>query len=211
MRRAFPSHGVIGCWFVWPLQWRHNGCGGISNHRRFDCFLNRLFRQIKENIKAPHHWPLWGESTGHRWIPLTKGQLRGKCFHLMTSSWLKNYPFPSPDSPIPCGCAVWSTKGYSKCPLKKLLLSAHRGRFRWRSQVVLSAASLCLVGMQSCACLCWVPPQGWYTQGAGEGWDLAKTRWNKQRVLMHRHQGWNVRHGLCHIYMRYLYIYMSCL
>ena len=32
-------------------------------------------------------------------------------------------------------------------------------------------------------------------------------RVNKQRVLMHRHQGWNVRHGLCHIYMRYLYIY----
>ena len=30
----------------------------------------------------------------------------------------------------------------------------------------------------------------------------------KQRVLMHRHQGWNVRHGLCHIYMRYLYIYI---
>ena len=29
----------------------------------------------------------------------------------------------------------------------------------------------------------------------------------KQRVLMHRHQGWNVRHGLCHIYMRYIYIY----
>ena len=29
---------------------------------------------------------------------------------------------------------------------------------------------------------------------------------NKQRVLMHRHQGLNVRHGLCHIYMRYLYI-----
>ena len=30
---------------------------------------------------------------------------------------------------------------------------------------------------------------------------------DKQRVLMHRHQGWNVRHGLCHIYMIYLYIY----
>ena len=30
---------------------------------------------------------------------------------------------------------------------------------------------------------------------------------HKQRVLMHRHEGWNVRHGLCHIYMRYLYIY----
>ena len=27
-----------------------------------------------------------GESTGDRWILLTMGQLRGKCFHLMTSS-----------------------------------------------------------------------------------------------------------------------------
>ena len=30
--------------------------------------------QIKENIKAPRHWPLWGEITGDRWIPRTKGQ-----------------------------------------------------------------------------------------------------------------------------------------
>ena len=30
--------------------------------------------QIKENIKAPRHWPLWGEFTGYRWIPRTKGQ-----------------------------------------------------------------------------------------------------------------------------------------
>ena len=30
--------------------------------------------QIKENIKALRHWPLWWESTGNRWIPLTKGQ-----------------------------------------------------------------------------------------------------------------------------------------
>ena len=42
------------------------------------------------------------------------------------------------------------------------------------------------------------------------GWGVhvdMTTLGNKQRVLMHRHQGWNVRHGLCHIYMRYLYIY----
>ena len=25
--------------------------------------------QIKGNIKAPHHWPLWGEFTGDLWIP----------------------------------------------------------------------------------------------------------------------------------------------
>ena len=31
---------------------------------------------------------------------------------------------------------------------------------------------------------------------------------NKQRVLMHGHQGWNVRHGLCHIDMIYVYIWV---
>ena len=44
--------------------------------------------QIKENIKAPRHWPLCGEFTCDRWIPhTTNGQYRGKFFHLMTSSW----------------------------------------------------------------------------------------------------------------------------
>ena len=30
--------------------------------------------------------PLWAEFTGGRWIPRTRDQYRGKCFHLMTSS-----------------------------------------------------------------------------------------------------------------------------
>ena len=30
--------------------------------------------QIKETIKAPCHWPLWGEFTRDQWIPLTNGQ-----------------------------------------------------------------------------------------------------------------------------------------
>ena len=65
-------------------QWRHNERDGVSNHRLFaQSFVQA---QIKENIKAPRHWPFWGESTGDRWIPLTKGQWRGKCLHLMTSS-----------------------------------------------------------------------------------------------------------------------------
>ena len=37
-------------------------------------------------MKAPRHWPLWGEFTGDRWIPRTKGLWRRKCFHLMTLS-----------------------------------------------------------------------------------------------------------------------------
>ena len=43
--------------------------------------------QIKENMKASRHWPLCREFIGDRWIPRTKGQERGKCHHLMTSSW----------------------------------------------------------------------------------------------------------------------------
>ena len=49
----------------------------------------------KQNIKAPRHWPLWGELTGDRWIPRTNGQLRGKCFHLMTSSRIYMQPYSS--------------------------------------------------------------------------------------------------------------------
>ena len=30
--------------------------------------------QIKQNIKAVRHWPLWGEFTGDWWIPRTEGQ-----------------------------------------------------------------------------------------------------------------------------------------
>ena len=31
------------------LQWRHNGSYGVSNHRRLDCLLNRLFRRRSKN------------------------------------------------------------------------------------------------------------------------------------------------------------------
>ena len=41
--------------------------------------------QTKENIKATRHWPLWGDFTATG--EFHKGQWRGKCFHLMTSSW----------------------------------------------------------------------------------------------------------------------------
>ena len=57
------------------FQWRHNERDGVSNHQPRDCLLNGLFKaQIKENIKAPRHWLLWGEFTVDRWIPRTKGQ-----------------------------------------------------------------------------------------------------------------------------------------
>ena len=57
------------------LSWRHYERDGVSNYQPHDCLLNRLFNaQIKQNTKAPRHWPLCGEFTGDRWIPRTKGQ-----------------------------------------------------------------------------------------------------------------------------------------
>ena len=50
-----------------PLQWRHNECDGVSDHRRLDCLLNRLFRlKSKESSKlcvtglcgGIHRWPV---------------------------------------------------------------------------------------------------------------------------------------------------------
>ena len=43
-------------WCHWikiaSLQWRHNGCDGVSNHQRLDCILNRLFgRRSKKTSK----------------------------------------------------------------------------------------------------------------------------------------------------------------
>ena len=35
---------MILCWLTNSLQWRHNEPDGVSNHRRLDCLLNRLFR-----------------------------------------------------------------------------------------------------------------------------------------------------------------------
>ena len=54
------------------LQWCHNEPDGVSNHRCLYCLLNRLLSHRSK--KPPRHWPLWRESTGDRWSPLTIGQ-----------------------------------------------------------------------------------------------------------------------------------------
>ena len=47
---------------------------GVSNHQRLEFTQPFVQAQIKEMIKTPRHLPLWGEFTGDRWIPRTKGQ-----------------------------------------------------------------------------------------------------------------------------------------
>ena len=84
-RSSWQSHPWLN-WHFFTLRWSHNRYDGFSNHWRL--FTQPFVQaQIKESIKPPRHWPLWGKFTGDRWIPRTKSQWRGKCFHLMTSSW----------------------------------------------------------------------------------------------------------------------------
>ena len=71
-----------------PLQWRHNGRDGVSNHQFHDCLLNRLFRhRSKKTTKlivtglCEGNSPITGEFPAQR---DSNAQLC--CFHLMTSS-----------------------------------------------------------------------------------------------------------------------------
>ena len=93
--KSSSSYLYHGFYFHWTFiltnaQWRHNGPDDVWKSPALRLFTPPFIQaQIKENIKAPRHWPLCGEFTGDRWIPRTKGQYRGKCFHLMTSSCWK--------------------------------------------------------------------------------------------------------------------------
>ena len=55
------------------LHWRHNDHDGVSNHQPHCLFTQPFIQtQIKENIKAPRHWPLCGEFTGTGEFPAQK-------------------------------------------------------------------------------------------------------------------------------------------
>ena len=55
---------------LWLYQWRHNKRDGVSNHRRLDCLLNRLFKHISKktpNLRVTglceRNSPVTGDST----------------------------------------------------------------------------------------------------------------------------------------------------
>ena len=78
-----PGHGFTLKWCItMTSQWEWWRLKSPASRVFSQPFLQA---QIKENIKAPRHWPLCVEFTGHRWT--TKGQWRGKCCNLMTSCW----------------------------------------------------------------------------------------------------------------------------
>ena len=82
------------------LRWRHDLCDGVSNHRRLDCLLDRLFRRRSKKTSRFHvnglcegNPPVTGGFPNPPVDSPQKGQLRGKCFYLMTSSLQKAFPY----------------------------------------------------------------------------------------------------------------------
>ena len=64
------------------LHWRRNDHNGVSNHQPH-VYSDADQRKHQSSASPAFVWGIHRD----RWIPRTKGQLRGKCFHLMTSSW----------------------------------------------------------------------------------------------------------------------------
>ena len=82
------------CNAVPSLQWRHDNASQIAcnwnvyskvcsgwQQRKQKSFTSLAFCHIP--FTKLINGPLWGESTGHRWIPLTKGQL----YERVSMSW----------------------------------------------------------------------------------------------------------------------------
>ena len=115
---------------ILSLHWRHNNHDGVLNHQPHGCLLNRVFRRrSKKHQSSASLAFVWGIHRD-RWIPHTKGQLREKCFHLMTSSWCLLLPwlFASPAIIIYICMMNWPL--FFK--LEDLNVMCHLGAAKWQ-------------------------------------------------------------------------------
>ena len=98
-----------------PSHWHYNDVimSAIASQINGVPIFAQLFVQvqIKANIKVPRHWPLWRESTGDRWITITKCQKRENVsiwwrHHVTIFSGTNSYPDPSSTCDRP---RIWVT------------------------------------------------------------------------------------------------------
>ena len=209
------------------IQWRHNGRDGDSNYQPHDCLLNRLFKcrskktpklrvtglcvgnspvtdefpaqraSNTENVSIwwRHHDCDMNHIAKHeflRYIHSKKLQARSQpsiiyCYHHCRASLLTVLTL----------FVFWRGIRRMTGPhARRIFIQITPVLFiRLRVSGYVIRNKKCLVFISRCRV-----DTGYSTSPGIKCLD-------KQRVLMHRHQGWNVRHGLCHIYMRYLYIY----
>ena len=117
------------------LQWLHNERNSVSNHQPHGCLLNLLFRRSSKKTSKPRvmalsegvnsRWPVNSLVTDEFlcdwWIPGTNGQLRGKHFHLTTSS---------------CCITHWGRVAYI-CVSKLIIIGSDNGLSPSRCQAII--------------------------------------------------------------------------
>ena len=105
-----------------------------------------------------------------------------------------------------CGRRLWAAAGYYGSPTAKMasLWFGNEAKKKFLQNMLPDEFAITFYTSNGSWCI--------GIKGEMSGTVCVTFTWDiyiyKQRVLMHRHQGWNVRHGLCHIYMRYLYIWV---
>ena len=127
------------CWDWGLLQFRisFSNCVGSTALHYDDVIMGAMASQttsltqsfIQAQIKEK-----CGEVTGDRWIPRTKGQLRGKCFHLMTSSWIVPYSWQNFKRPRQPKAVLWNWRYLAKPTLKLwlgLLIKSYCFMWKW--------------------------------------------------------------------------------
>ena len=69
-----------------------------------------------------------------RWIPRTKGQLRGKCFHLMTLSWIVWHAISISDKYIVYGYVTWAPLRFT-LSATRLLIQKYQRFINWQGEI----------------------------------------------------------------------------
>ena len=77
---------ITGSLFGTTVQWRYNEHDGVSNHRRLDCLINRLFRRRSKKISKIHvtgfcdgNVPITGEFPAQRASNAEHIDVGGEC------------------------------------------------------------------------------------------------------------------------------------
>ena len=114
-----------------PLPWRHNEREGVSNHRRLDCVLNRLFRRRSKKTSkvrvtglCERNAPVTGGFPSQRVCNVKNVSIWWRHYVNTPKSRVKLTPFPTPFSntfqtanPFECMLISWVLKcsGVQSC------------------------------------------------------------------------------------------------
>ena len=135
----YTCHNLFGV----TLQWHHNECDGVSNHRLLECLLNRLFRHRPKNTSKLH-------VTGLRWMPQhrtseksTLVQVMAWCHqatsHYLNQCWTRSptpYGITGPQwvnslAPGRCGCDFKCENVKQKLGIDTLSIQILNQRLLW--------------------------------------------------------------------------------